>query len=66
MEAGVGIMLVTHHLGLAARLAASVEFLEHGCVIETGSADILRAPKTDRLRRFVQLLEPLTFSGRSP
>lgn len=65
MAAGVGIMLVTHHLGLATRLAASVQFVEGGRVIESGSADILRSPKTDRLRRFVQLLEPVTFSDRT-
>ncbi len=64
MKAGVGVLLVTHHLGLATRLAASIEFFEHGQVIESGTAEILAEPRTERLQRFVRLLEPIAYQSK--
>lgn len=54
---GMAIAFVSHLLGFARRLADSIVFLEDGLLLEHGPPEILTAPKTDRMRRFVSLLE---------
>jgi polar amino acid transport system ATP-binding protein len=50
---GVGILLITHYLGFVREAADSVLFLEHGQAVEQGGREILSAPRTERLRRFL-------------
>jgi polar amino acid transport system ATP-binding protein len=48
------ILLVTHHLGFAARFADDVVFLDDGAVVETIRGDhLLKTPVTARLQQFV-------------
>ncbi len=51
---GTTMVMATHDLRLASRIANNVVFLEAGKVVETGTAEaIFRAPKQERTRRFV-------------
>ncbi|NTF09999.1 amino acid ABC transporter ATP-binding protein [Agrobacterium rubi] len=51
---GTTMVMATHDLRLASRIANNVVFLEAGKVVETGTADaIFRAPTQERTRRFV-------------
>ncbi len=51
------VLLVTHDLRLAGRIADFLVYLEGGRIREAGeAAELLRAPRTDELRRF--LAEP--------
>ena len=51
---GTTMVMATHDLRLASRIASKVVFLEAGRVVETGSPEtIFAAPEHDRTRRFV-------------
>lgn len=51
---GCGILMVTHSINLARRLADTFCFLDGGLVVEAGSTDALRDPRTERLKQFVR------------
>jgi tungstate transport system ATP-binding protein len=52
--AGVKVVMTTHDLGEAARLAGEVVLLHRGRVIETGPASqLLVQPRTEEARRFI-------------
>ena len=52
--AGVKVVMSTHDLGEAARLAGEVVLLHRGSIVECGPAEIvLQKPRTDAARRFV-------------
>jgi tungstate transport system ATP-binding protein len=51
---GVKVVMTTHDLGEAARLAGEVVLLHHGQVVEAGPASqVLRNPVTDVAQRFM-------------
>ncbi|MEJ8309333.1 amino acid ABC transporter ATP-binding protein [Agrobacterium larrymoorei] len=51
---GTTMVMATHDLRLASKIAGLVVFLEAGKVVETGSSDaIFRSPQQERTRRFV-------------
>lgn len=51
---GMGMLLVTHDLGVIARLADSVAVMHQGKIIERGSVnDIFRAPRHDYTRELI-------------
>ncbi|MDQ1183636.1 amino acid ABC transporter ATP-binding protein [Agrobacterium larrymoorei] len=51
---GTTMVMATHDLRLASKIASLVVFLEAGKVVETGSSDVIfRAPQQERTRRFV-------------
>lgn len=51
---GTTMVMATHDLRLASRIANQVVFLDAGQVVETGDADqIFRSPQRERTRRFV-------------
>ena len=54
---GVGLLLVTHLLGFARRMADSVMFLDGGKTLEAGGKGILENPINPKLRRFIELVE---------
>jgi len=54
---GIGILLVTHLIGFAKRAADKVVFIDSGEVLEAGDPDILEAPSTERLKRFLSIVE---------
>lgn len=56
-EKGIGILLITHLLNFAKHTADHVVFLNHGKVVEEGSVDILSHPQTERLAKFLSLIE---------
>jgi len=50
----IKIVMSTHYLGEARRLAGDIAFLNHGRIAETGaSADFFNAPKTSDGQRFI-------------
>jgi tungstate transport system ATP-binding protein len=52
---GVGIVMVTHDLGLARRFAQDVVFMHRGRVLESGpAAEFFAGPRTDAARRFLE------------
>jgi len=51
-----GILLVTHLIGFARSAAHEVVFMEDGRVVERGEPSILDTPSTDRLRKFLSLV----------
>jgi ABC-type polar amino acid transport system ATPase subunit len=54
---GIGILLISHHLHFLQRASDEVVFLDAGRIIETGGPDMLTAPKTQRVARFVEAAE---------
>lgn len=56
-ERGIGVMLITHHIGFAKRCADQIIFMDDGRVAEKGGPEILTQPKTNRLRQFLSLVE---------
>lgn len=64
-EENLTIIFVSHLLGFAAALADQVLFMEGGKVLESGGPEILAHPRSARMRRFVQLVEPLAENGRN-
>lgn len=53
-DGGVKVVMATHDLGEARRLAGEIVFLHRGGVIESGPADaFFAAPSTDDARRFL-------------
>lgn len=51
---GTTMVIATHDLRLASKIASQVVFLEAGVVVETGSAEqIFRDPRRERTKRFV-------------
>jgi polar amino acid transport system ATP-binding protein len=58
---GMTMVVVTHEMGFAAEVARRVLFLDHGRVVEEGTAQqILAEPKHERTRDFLQrVLKPV-------
>ncbi|AMJ62510.1 amino acid ABC transporter ATP-binding protein [Bosea sp. PAMC 26642] len=50
---GMTMLLVTHEMAFAARIADRIIFMHQGQIHESGSREILRAPTTPELRNFV-------------
>ena len=54
---GTTMVIATHDLRLASKIANDVVFLEAGHVVETGSArDIFTAPQQDRTKQFISTI----------
>lgn len=56
-ERGIGVFLITHHLGFARRAADQIIFMSDGIVTEKGTSSILNSPQTERLKQFMSLVE---------
>jgi len=50
---GMTMVMVTHEMGFARRIADQIVFMHEGRAWETGTAEILTSPRTDELRQFV-------------
>ena len=56
-ENGMTMIIVTHELGFAARFADRIMFMDKGLIVEEGTPQqLLRNPKTDRLKLFLEQL----------
>ena len=51
---GMTMILVTHQMEFARKVCHRVAFLEGGDLVETGGRELLGAPRTVRLARFLQ------------
>ncbi len=56
-ERGIGVFLITHHIGFAGRAADQVIFMSDGEITEKGGPEILQNPETPRLRQFLSMTE---------
>lgn len=56
-EQNIGLLLVTHLIHFAGRIADQVIFLEKGKIVEKGGAFILKKPQTKNLKNFLAILE---------
>ncbi len=57
-EEGMTMVVVTHEMGFAARVADRVVFMDKGEIVEEAAPrDFFTAPKTERARRFLAQLE---------
>jgi ABC-type polar amino acid transport system ATPase subunit len=54
-ERGVGIIFVSHALHLASKISDKVIFLDGGMIVEEGSSAILKNPRTERLKKFIDI-----------
>ncbi|GAA0430600.1 ABC-type polar amino acid transport system ATPase subunit [Leifsonia naganoensis] len=53
-KAGMTMVVVTHEMGFARRVADRVVFMDQGVVVEQGApADLFDRPQSERLRRFL-------------
>jgi polar amino acid transport system ATP-binding protein len=53
-EEGMTMMVVTHEMGFARKVAQRVVFMDAGAIVESGTPDEFFAhPKTDRSRAFL-------------
>jgi polar amino acid transport system ATP-binding protein len=54
---GMTMVIVTHEMSFARRVADRVVFLDGGVIVEAGSPrEILTHPRTERLHRFLNVL----------
>ncbi len=52
---GMTMVIVTHEMGFAARVADRVIFMDQGVVVEQGApADLFETPRSNRLRQFLE------------
>ncbi len=58
-EKGVGIVFVSHALHLASKISDKVIFIDEGKIVEEGTSEILKNPKTDRLRKFINIADQI-------
>lgn len=56
-DEGIGMLLITHLLGFARNAADRVAFMSDGTIVEEGPAEILDAPKSQRLQQFLSIVE---------
>ncbi len=56
-DQGTGILVVTHLIGFAKSAADQIVFMENGRVVECGDKFLLSEPKTERLMKFLSLVE---------
>ena len=55
---GMTMLIATHEMGFARKVADEVIFLEHGCIHESGSpTEMLENPKTPELQNFLNALK---------
>jgi len=54
---GVGILLVTHLVGFAKSAADQIVFMDNGSILESGGSALLTAPRNERFRTFLSLVE---------
>ena len=54
---GIGMLLISHHLHFLQRAADEIVFIDEGRVVETGGPDMLTAPISERVARFVAAAE---------
>jgi polar amino acid transport system ATP-binding protein len=58
-RSGMTMMVVTHELGFAREVADRVVFMDHGAIVEAGSAaEVLGAPREPRTRAFLSAVLP--------
>lgn len=50
---GIGMLLITHHLGFAREAADTIVFMDGGKVVESGGKTLLDKPKSKRLKEFM-------------
>jgi glutamate/aspartate transport system ATP-binding protein len=51
---GMTMMVVTHEMGFARRVADRVVFMDEGCIVEDSPVDaFFDAPRSDRAREFL-------------
>ena len=59
-ERGVGVLLVTHNMGVVAEIADRVTIMQNGAVVESGSArEVLTAPKAPYARTLIAAVPPI-------
>ncbi|TPL27435.1 ABC transporter ATP-binding protein [Mesorhizobium sp. B2-4-8] len=56
----VGVLLVTHNMGVVAEIADRVTIMQNGCVVESGlTRDVLTAPKAPYARTLIAAVPPI-------
>ncbi|UDF28050.1 UNVERIFIED_ORG: ABC transporter ATP-binding protein [Roseateles sp. XES5] len=59
-ERGVGVLLVTHNMGVVAEIADRVTIMQNGAVVESGSArDVLTNPQAPYARTLIAAVPPI-------
>lgn len=58
-EQGVGIIFVSHAIHLASKISDKVIFIDDGKIVEEGTSDILNNPKTERLKKFINISQQI-------
>ncbi|OCP03064.1 MULTISPECIES: ABC transporter ATP-binding protein [unclassified Ensifer] len=59
-ERGVGVLLVTHNMGVVAEIADRVTIMQNGAVVESGSTrEVLTAPKAPYARTLIGAVPPI-------
>ncbi len=58
-EQGVGIIFVSHAIHLASKISDKVIFLDEGKIVEEGTRNIINNPKTDRLKKFINISQQI-------
>ena len=64
VDKGMTMLVVTHELGFASKFGDRIVFMDGGEIIEEGPPEkILRTPKTDRLKQFLEKLNITSLKG---
>jgi len=64
---GTGVMFITHDFGVVAEVADRILVMQHGKVVETGTADqILNRPEAPYTRALIRAIPSLTPRSRTP
>lgn len=58
---GKGLLIVTHYIPFAMKAADKVIFIDKGRVVESGDSKILKAPKSERLKSYLESLQNILY-----
>ncbi|MGN7736632.1 dipeptide ABC transporter ATP-binding protein [Ensifer sp. 22564] len=59
-QRGVGVLLVTHNMGVVAEIADRVTIMQNGAIVESGpTRDVLTAPKAPYARTLIAAVPPI-------
>lgn len=54
-DKNIGVFLITHNLEIIKQVADNLYFMEYGKIVESGKIEILSSPKSESLRKFLNL-----------
>jgi ABC-type polar amino acid transport system ATPase subunit len=59
-DKGIGILIITHLINFAHRVADRIVFLDSGEILESGSRELIESPQNERVKKFLSVVKSAT------